>query len=75
LDAHKQLPAIAVGKGFEGSIQLWCGHRRKSITSRNNEVLWRRDCQLLLGDGSPACRLIWLANIRKSVTSMSGHLH
>lgn len=44
LDAHKQLPAIAVGKCLEGSIQLWCGHRVNSITSRNNEVLWRRDC-------------------------------
>jgi hypothetical protein len=27
LDAHKQLAAIAICKGFEGSIQLWCGHR------------------------------------------------
>ena len=26
LDAHKQLAAIAVSKGFEGSIQLCCGH-------------------------------------------------
>jgi len=75
LDAHKQLAAIAICKGFEGSIQLWWGHRGKSITSRNNEVLWRCDCQLLLVDGSPAWRLIWLANIRKPVTSMSGHLY
>jgi hypothetical protein len=27
LDAHKQLAAIAICKGFEGSIQLRCGHR------------------------------------------------
>jgi hypothetical protein len=27
LDAHKQLPAIAIGKCLEGSIQLRCGHR------------------------------------------------
>jgi hypothetical protein len=27
LDAHKQLPAIAVGKCLEGSVQLRCGHR------------------------------------------------
>ena len=33
LDAHKQLAAIAVRKGFEGSIQLCCGHIQKSITS------------------------------------------
>ncbi len=33
LDAHKQLAAIAVRKGFEGSIQLCCGHIEKSITS------------------------------------------
>ena len=26
LDAHKQLTAIAVGKGFEGSIQLCLSH-------------------------------------------------
>ena len=33
LDAHIQLTAIAVRKGFEGSIQLCCGHIQKSITS------------------------------------------
>ncbi len=33
LDANKQLAAIAVRKGFEGSIQLCCGHMQKSITS------------------------------------------
>ena len=33
LDTHKQLAAIAVRKGFEGSIQLCCGHIQKSITS------------------------------------------
>ena len=33
LDAHIQLAAIAVRKGFEGSIQLCCGHIQKSITS------------------------------------------
>jgi hypothetical protein len=33
LDAHIQLTAIAVRKGFEGSIQLCCGHIEKSITS------------------------------------------
>ena len=33
LDAHIQLAAIAVRKGFEGSIQLCCGHIEKSITS------------------------------------------